>query len=146
MGKATRNALLALASALMAALALGQMRPGTPVVRFKLPLFNELGFRSWYLRGEKGIYDNENQIRIEDMTISQYSADGKDLLVSRMKSPEATFLLNDSRAYGPGRLEVESAAFKVTGQDWNWDGKLKEINIKKDVHVVINGEIGNILK
>ena len=146
MRNVAKKPLLAIALVAIAALALGQMREGTPVVRFKLPLFNELGFRTWYLRGEKGVYESENQIRIQDLTISQYSGDGNDLLVSRMTSPEAIFQMEESRAFGLGQLNVESQAFKITGRDWIWDGKKKEININQNVRVVINGEIGNILE
>lgn len=131
---------------LSTAFAFGQMRPGTPVHDFKLPLFNEEGYRTWYLRGEKGVYVSETQIRIEGMTVSQYSGDEEDRRIAVLTSPEAIFHFDSTTAYGPGELRIKSDTFDVVGHDWIWIGEKKEITLNRDVNVVLFEGIGDILK
>lgn len=141
--------LLAFASATLTVLALGQvapMKPGTPVVRFRLPLFNEQGHRTWFMRGERGIYESESQIRIEEMRLSQYSGDVEDRRIAVLTSDEAIFHLNTNTAYGPGELAIESDNFTARGEDWIWQGDEKQITLNRDVRVVIQAQIGDIIR
>ena len=126
--------------------AFAQMKPGTPVFNFKLPLFNEQGYRIWYLRGDKGIYVSETQIKIEGMTVSQYSGNEADERIAVLTSPEAIFHFDSTTAYGPSELRIVSDEFDVSGQDWIWIGEKKEITLNRDVKVVLFEGIGDILK
>lgn len=137
--------ILFLCFASLATLALAQLKPGTPVSNFKLPLFNEAGYREWYLRGEKGIYESETQVRIENMTVSQYTGDDEGREISVFTSPEAVFHYDSTTAFGPSNLFIETETFKVTGQDWIWLGKQKEISINRNVRVIIYQEFGKVL-
>jgi hypothetical protein len=76
---------------LLSALAFAQT-PIAPITNFKLPLFNDDGYRTGYLRGEQGIYNNsQSEIRILGMELSQYSGDAQDAVTGSMESPEALF-------------------------------------------------------
>ena len=46
-----------------------------PITNFKLPLFNDDGYRTGYLRGEQAIILNEVEIRILGMELNQYTGD-----------------------------------------------------------------------
>lgn len=130
----------------VAAIAFGQLKPGTPVNKFRLPLFNETGHRTWYLKGDKGIYISETQIRIEGMSVSQYTGDEADRRIAVLASPDAVFHFDSTTAYGPGELRIATNAFEVVGNDWIWQGDKKEITLNKDVKVTLYEGIGDILK
>jgi len=136
----------ALAATLACACAFGQMREGTEVFDFQLPLFNEEGYRVWQLRGDKGVYASETQIRIESMTVNQYSGDEADRRVAELTSPEAIFHIDSTTGYGPGELRLGTKAFEVSGYDWIWLGEEEQITFNRDVRVVLYEGIGDILK
>lgn len=138
--------ILILGCLLWAGYALAQMAPGTKVIRFKLPLFNEEGRRAWYLRGEEGEYVSTTQIKIKDMNVGQYSGDGQDRRIAVLTSPEAIFHFDSTTAYGPGQLHIETDTFQITGYDWIWQGEKKEITINDGVTVTLYEGIGDILK
>mgnify|MGYP000055994794 CR=1 FL=1 len=146
MKRVTRNRILGACAILASVYAYGQMKPGTPVNDFRLPLFNETGFRTWYLKGEKGTYVSETQIKIEGMTVSQYTGDEADRRIAVLTSPEAIFHFDSTTAYGPSELRIATNAFEVSGNDWIWQGEQKEITLNSDVKVVLYEGIGDILK
>ncbi len=129
----------------LATLVFGQAL-NAPVENFKLPLFNEQGFRAWYLRGEQGIYTAEKEVRILGMELQQYSGNEADQVIALMTSPEANMRLNPLVASGPGSINIESELFKAEGEDWIWQGSEKRLIINKNVKVVINAEIGDIIR
>ncbi len=141
---ARRSFVLALAIVL-ASLALGQAL-NAPVENFKLPLFNEQGFRAWYLRGKQGIYTAEKEVKIVGMDLQQYSGNEADQVIALMKSPEANMRLNPLVASGPGEIQIESDLFKAVGEDWIWQGSEKRLIINNNIKVVINAEIGDIIR
>ncbi|MDQ8203880.1 hypothetical protein [Pelagicoccus sp. SDUM812003] len=141
-----KKRLFAAAIALLAVYAFAQMKPGTPVNNFKVPLFNEDGYRTWYLRGETGVYVSETQIRIENMRVSQYSGDEQDRRIAVLTSPEAIFHFDSTTAYGPGELRIATDAFEVSGTDWIWKGQNREITLNQNVKVSLYEGIGDILK
>lgn len=146
MTRVFKNRILALLLLAIATYAIGQIAPGTKVIRFKFPLFNEEGYRTWYMRGEEGTYISESQIRIGDMRVSQYTGDDEDKRIAVLTSSEAVFHIDSTTAYGPGELKIETDAFEVSGTDWIWLGEKKEITLNKDVRVILYHGIGDILK
>jgi len=112
-----------------------QMTPSAPVQNFRLPRFGENGYTQWVLQGGKGIYDNAEQIRIEEMALRVYSGDERMALEMTMDSPEATLLTTENRAVSDGPIEIVGGNFKVSGVGWTWNGLTKEIEVKFDVVV-----------
>lgn len=112
-----------------------QMTPSAPVQNFRLPRFGDNGYTQWVLQGGKGIYDSEEQIRIEEMALRVYSGDERMALEMTMDSPEATLLTKENRAVSDGPIEIVGANFKVSGVGWAWNGLTKEIEVKFDVVV-----------
>lgn len=120
-----------------------------PITNFKLPLFNDEGYRTGYLRGEQATILNEVEIRILGMELNQYSGDERDAVIGTMESPEALFRLdqNDRRsAAGPGSIKLENDSFVLTGDDWIWQEKGNQLVINKNVKIVIFDAIGNVIK
>ncbi len=132
----------------MGAIAFAQT-PNAPITNFKLPLFNDDGYRTGYLRGEQGIYVSDSEIRIIGMVLNQYSGDERDAVTGTMESPEAVFRLDASKksiASGPGSIKLENDAMVLTGEDWIWQEKGNRLVINKNVKIVIFDEIGNVIK
>ena len=138
-----------LATILFGAIALAQVPIDAPITNFKLPLFNDAGYRTGYLRGEQGIYLKESEIRILGMELSQYTGDERDAVIGKIESPEALFRYDKtghSNASGPGSLLIENETFTFTGEDWIWQELNNQVVINKNVKIVINEQIGDIIK
>lgn len=113
----------------------GQMAPNAPVKNFRLPRFADNGYTQWVLQGARGIYDSEEQVRVEGMEMRVYSGDERMALELSMASPEATLRLLENRAYSDGAIEIVGANFKISGVGWEWSGETKEIVVKYDTVV-----------
>lgn len=142
----TKNRILALLAFAATIAAYGQLSPDTKIEEFRLPLFDEVGYRVWQLRGEVATYQSETQIRIEGMHASQFTADQENREIAKLTSPEAIFHFDTTTAYGPGELHLETNAFEVTGYDWIWLGEKRQITFNNNVKVTLYEQIGDILK
>jgi len=112
-----------------------QMTPNAPVKDFKVPRFADNGFTEWVLQGGKGIYDSEEQIRVEEMALRVYSGDERMALEMALDSPEATLRLQENRAFSDSSIVIEGANFKISGVGWTWEGDSKEIETRYDTVV-----------
>ncbi|MBC2605053.1 hypothetical protein [Pelagicoccus albus] len=138
---------IAAAGSIISAIAVyGQLRPDTAIEGFRLPLFDDSGYRIWQLRGDLATYRSETQIQIDGMKVSQFIGDDENREIAELTSPEAVFHFDTTTAYGPGELHVKTGAFEVTGYDWLWLGEQKQINFNRDVKVTLYEQIGDILK
>ena len=84
----------------------GQMTPNAPVKNFRLPRFGANGFTDWVLQGERGLYDGEEQVRVEGMSMRVYSGDERMALELSMDSPTTTLRLEENRAYSDDTIEI----------------------------------------
>jgi lipopolysaccharide export system protein LptA len=112
-----------------------QMTPNAPVKNFRFPRFGENGYTQWVLQGEKGIYDSEEQIRVEGMALRVYSGDERMAKELTLDSPEATIRLKEDRAFSKQKIRIEGANFTITGTGWEWIGETKEIVVEADTVV-----------
>lgn len=113
----------------------GQMTPNAPIRNFRLPRFADNGYTQWVLQGERGIYDSEEQVRVEGMAMRVYSADERMALELSMDSPEATLRLQENRGFSDSPIKIVGANFKISGVGWEWSGETKEIVVKYDTVV-----------
>ncbi len=144
--RVTKSRILALTTVVATIAAYGQLRPDTAIEGFRIPLFDETGYRTWQLRGDLATYKSETQIQINGMHVSQFVADDENREIAKLTSPEAVFHFDTTTAYGPGELHVETKAFEITGYDWIWLGDKKQITFNDTVKVTLYGQIGDILK
>lgn len=113
----------------------GQMTPNAPIKNFRLPRFADNGYTQWVLQGERGIYDSEEQVRVEGMAMRVYSGDERMALELSMDSPEATLRLQENRGFSDSPIEIVGANFKISGVGWEWSGETKEVVVKYDTVV-----------
>lgn len=144
--RVTRNRILSLAAAAACLAAFGQLRPDTAIEGFRIPLFDESGYRAWQLRGDVATYQSATQIKINGMHVSQFIGDDENREIAKLTSPEAIFHFDTTTAYGPGELHVETKSFEITGFDWIWLGEKKQITFNDTVKVTLYEQIGDILK
>lgn len=111
------------------------MTPNAPVKDFRFPRFGENGYTQWVLQGERGIYDSDEQIRVEGMALRVYSGDERMALELSLDSPQATLHLKENSAYSESAIEIIGANFKISGTGWEWAGETKEIVVKEDTVV-----------
>jgi len=117
------------------------MTPNAPVKNFRFPRFGENGYTEWVLQGEKGIYDSEEQIRVEQMALRVYSGDERMAKELTLDSPEATIRLKEDRAFSKKAIKIVGANFTITGTGWEWIGETKEIVVEADTVVTFTQAI-----
>lgn len=117
-----------------------------PVKEFSLPSFNEDGFRTMLVRGREAILLNRNEVRLSDMTLTQFSGDEKAHVEAVFLSPLANLEIDRKRLSGPDSVRVITDQFELFGTDWTYDHAKKTILIQKKVQVIFRAELNNILK
>lgn len=160
-----RRLAMAAASATAALFLLGAsppVLPTAPIVDFRLPVFNEQGFRAWELRGSEAIYDAKAQrAEIKGLRLRVFSGDDREFVENTVESPLAIVVVTDKErtASGPGLIHLVGAErgreFEVRGEDWTYQEtvtnaanpqKTKSVVIRKNVVVTFAQDIGNILR
>lgn len=134
--------------------------PTAPIVDFRLPVFNEQGFRVWELRGSEAIYDHAAQrAEIKGLRLRVFSGDDRELLENTVESPLAIVKVAERSITGPGMIHLVGAErgreFEVRGEDWTYQEtlptpdqpeKVKTVVIRKGVVVTFSQDIGNFLR
>ncbi|WPJ97195.1 LptA/OstA family protein [Coraliomargarita algicola] len=111
------------------------MTPNAPIKNFRLPRFGDNGYTQWVLQGAQGIYDSEEQVRVEGMAMRVYTGDERMALELSLDSPAATLRLHENRAYSEEAIEIVGANFNISGIGWEWSGATKEIVVKNQTVV-----------
>lgn len=122
----------------------GRMVPDAPITHFRLPMFGENGYKSWELRGLKGIYESEDQAIVEGLELEVFSGDEQLLTENLIRSPRAVIHFDTETARGHSSLFVSGPGYQIQGRDWQWYGPNRKIVVKKQVHVSFTGSL-NIL-
>ena len=123
-----------------------EMTPNAPVENFRLPMFNEEGFRSWDLRGAQGIYGDGTHVDVVDMNLRIFSRNEKNEVQTEITSSDATVLIAENKAIGHSPIFISSKDYRITGQNWIWDGNNDSFTVVGDVIVTFFEGIGDILK
>ncbi|MEM7790114.1 MAG: LptA/OstA family protein [Verrucomicrobiota bacterium] len=123
----------------------GQMTPDAPVKNFRFPRFSEAGFVEWVLQGGEGIYDSDEQIRVNEMNLRVYSGDDRLVQELGLKSPQATIRLQENRAFSERSILIEGTNFTISGTGWKWNGVTKIVEVLDDATVSFDQVITNTL-
>ncbi|MGC6605714.1 MAG: LptA/OstA family protein [Lentimonas sp.] len=126
-------------------LLVAQMAPKEPIENFKLPRLGDNGYTQWILQGDKGIYDSDDQVRIEDMGLRVYTGDERMALEMSMDSPEATMRIKENKAFSESTIEINGTNFRISGVGWTWDGVTKEVEVLFDTVVYFTQDISDSL-
>lgn len=134
--------------------------PTAPIINFRLPVFNEQGYRMWELRGSEAIFDpKEERADIKGLRLTIYSGDDRAIVENLVESPSAVVLKKQLLVSGPGLIRMigyqPGREFEVRGEDWSYQEsaptaanpeKTKTVVIRKNVVVTFAEDIGDILR
>ncbi len=117
-----------------------RMHPNSPMMYFKMPMFDNNGVKIWQCFGEKARYLSDNDIDIEIMRIEWFSPTDSNKVDMVVRSSHAKLSLAKHTAKGEGLLTIQNVGDTILGEDWIWEGRhddknISKIFIKKDAHV-----------
>jgi len=137
-------AILALAAVAFAASP--RVASDKPIVNFRVPDFTPEGNRAWLVRGSEARYVGDNQVDVKELNLTIFTgtADGK--VETLFLSPAAEIHLDDLIARGQSSIRIINDRFEVTGADWQYSHKEKKVSIARNVHVVLQTQVKDILK
>lgn len=120
-----------------------------PVKKFRLPAFNEEGFRSSLLQGDEATMVSPSQIDIKQMHFTLYAGDERGSVDTKLDAPVATVRIleqNQILVEGAGSVHLARADLTASGEDWSYRHSEKRLVMRKNVHLVIRAQLGDILK
>lgn len=120
-----------------------------PVKKFRLPQFNEQGFRTGLLEGDEARLISQTQIDITEMHFTIFSGDESNTVDTTLLAPTATILIPDPQhvvVEGKGPVRVVRSDLDASGVDWTYLHAEKKVSMRKNVHVVFRSELTNLLK
>ena len=123
-----------------------QVSTDKPIINFSLPTFTAEGYRSWLVRGSEAKFAGQNVINVRELTLSIFSGKADDKVETMILSPKARVQPGESVVTGDDTIRVINDQFEANGADWRYAHKEKRVNIGRDVRVVFNYELKEILK
>ncbi|MEM0965175.1 MAG: hypothetical protein AAGJ81_03350 [Verrucomicrobiota bacterium] len=121
-----------------------EIKPDAKVQSFTFRKFNDRGLRLWDLSGNEAVFLSDSIIRVIEMQLAVTStASGKDTV---LRSPSANIFVEDNSASGEGLLFVQGAGYSLEGEDWEWKGAERRIDIRRGARVTFDEAIDRILK
>jgi hypothetical protein len=119
---------------------------GPPAHNWILPLFTKEGYRQMTLRGDKVQPVTSDQVDITGMTVTVFSGDARAKVDSFLSSPNASFLINEKVAKGPGTVHLVRDDSEVTGEEWIYLYNERKVLMARNVHVVFHAAMPDLLK
>jgi hypothetical protein len=123
-----------------------EIQVGPPAHNWVLPLFTKEGYRQMTLRGDRVQPVTNDRVDIAGMTVTVYSGDARAKVDSFLSSPNATFLINEKIARGPGPVRLVRDDAEVAGVEWTYFYNERKVLIARHVHVVFHAAMPDILK
>jgi hypothetical protein len=133
-----RKLIIAALLAVSGITAFGQMTPQEPITNFRLPMFGDNGYRTWEMMGDEGRYISPEKIDVIQMRLDVFSGNADSKVENRIRSPQATLWVNKNVAFGDSPIQILSATYRVDGERWYWDGKLRRVVISSNARVTFN--------
>ncbi len=132
-----------------AAFSAGLSGVNAPVKKFRLPAFNDQGFRSSLLEGDAATMVSSTQIDVKEMHFTLFAGDEKGSIETTLLAPVATVrILEKDKILVEGKRSVRlvRSDLDVSGEDWTYQHSDKHLAIRKNVRVVVHAELKDILK
>lgn len=146
-GRRTCAPLLAAgALAALAALAVAQISPDAPIRNFRLPFFENDGFRAWDLRGAEARARDAERIELVQMKLQVFRREPAGSIQIEIVAPEAVLRPALSEASGENSIRIFNEDYEITGYDWTWHGRENHVVIRRDVRVTFRAPLQDILK
>ncbi len=144
--RATIFAVLLLLAAAPAARAQTHFSTNAPIVNFRLPTFTPDGHREWLVRGSEARFANQDQVDINELTLSIFRGDDSDKVETMILAPNARVMPSESVVTGENTIRVINDEFEVTGVNWSYEHKQKRVTVAQKVHVTFRAELKDYLK
>ncbi len=135
----------ALATATLASAA-PKVAASAPIKNFRLPTFNEEGFRHLMLRAAEASLPSPERIDVVEMELTLFTGLADEQIESMLAAPAAAFFPAKLFVSGDQSVRLERSDLTVTGSDWSYDHNDKKVIINRDAHVIFRSAIGDILK
>ena len=120
-----------------------------PVKKFRLPTFNQEGYRTSFLEGDEAIIVSSQQIDVKEMHYSLFSGEENNVLETTLLAPVATVRVlerNHIKVEGTGSVRLIRDEVDATGDNWTYDHANKRLLIRKNVHVIYRAVLKDFLK
>ena len=134
---------LALASGIFLS---SQIVPDAPVEGFRVTMFNDLGYRIWFLTGNSAAHREEGQVDMKGLDLEVYTGEEQNQLDFRMVGDNATYLSHNKLLFGDQGVKVVSEAFTTEGEKWRYDQETRRIRVSENVKVVLDYEMEPFFK
>ena len=118
-----------------------QITPSAPIANFRLPMFDESGYRSWELSGMEGRYLSGEKIEVADMKLKIFSPRNGISIEHLIESPKAILFATKNIAIGEGPIKISNPTYLITGERWFWDGKTRSVVISQKASVTFFEEL-----
>lgn len=143
-----KSVLLILCSFAVAAPAVAspQVAASAPIKNFRLPTFNEEGFRHLMLRAAEARVPSVERIDVVEMELTLFTGHADEQIEAMLAAPSASFFPAKYLATGSETVRLERSDITVTGADWSYDHTDRKVVINRDAHVIFRSAIGDILK
>jgi hypothetical protein len=134
------------ALALAGAVALAQISPDAPIRNFRLPFFENDGFRAWDLRGAEARARSPERVELVEMDLKVFRREPPGSIQVEIVAPHAVLRPALSEASGEDSIRIFNEDFEITGYDWTWHGRDNHVVIRRDVRVTFRAPLQDILK
>lgn len=117
-----------------------------PLLNFRLPIFNEFGFRIWDLSAAEVRTLASDRFELTNVHLRMLAGDEAGTLEGELFTPTAVCNQTERTIAGPGQLHVTRQGAELFGDGWTYDGKTKTMVIERNVIVTFAGDLGSILR
>ncbi|KAJ8135952.1 hypothetical protein OY671_010835, partial [Metschnikowia pulcherrima] len=117
-----------------------------PIINFRSPTFTPDGHREWLVRGSEARFASQDQVDINELTLSIFRGDDSDKVETMILAPSARVTPSESVVTGENTIRVINDDFEVTGISWRYEHKQKRVTVAKKVHVTFRAELKDYLK
>ena len=120
-----------------------------PIKNFRLPSFNKAGVRVSLLRGTEALYLSSSQIELHEMNLSLFHDDGTARVDTVLLSPSAVVTLgaeNQLAVNGEETVRLIRDDVEATGERWHYDHTGKRLSLRKNVRVIFQAPIENLIQ
>jgi lipopolysaccharide export system protein LptC len=142
----SRLLVLFAAAAALATASTTRIATDKPIVNFRLPDFTPEGHRSWLVRGTEARYANDGLVDIKELNLAIFTGRADEKVETLILSPAAQVRLTDRIVSGPDSIRIINDRFEATGSEWSYDHQQKRVSIARNVRVILNTQLNDILK
>lgn len=117
-----------------------------PILNWRLPSFTAEGHRESLVRGSEARLLPDGNVDLKDLTLTLFTRDESNRVETILLSPAARVLTSDRAVTGESSLRVIHDQFEATGTGWRYDHETKKVSLHRNVRVVLQAEVKDLLQ